>query len=120
MPVPLNMPAVNQELDTVILDDQGQPVVTVGMRTFLVHEPDGSITKRKISQNIALADGSIWNPSLSMPPKPAVVLALCDCCRNPPWRFPQRAAPSHGLISRARAKTCASCGHLCCPKHGQM
>ena len=113
----VNMPSVNQEFETVLLDEDGQPILTVSMHTYMIQEPDGSITKKKRSQKLPLMCGMMWDPSLSMPPKVIVRLAICRHCRRPPWSWPRRRRQTHGLMSQARARVCVTCGSLCCPQH---
>jgi len=112
-----NMPSVNQEFETVVLDENGQPILTVSMHTYMIQEPDGSITKKKQSHKIPLVCGTMWDPSLSMPPKVVVQLAICGHCRHPHWSLSRRKRATHGLMNKARAKVCVSCGLLCCPQH---
>ncbi len=112
-----NIPPAKQQIQTVIYGKDGNPILTVGIEEFAVQEPDGSISVRKVSQNIILEDGQAWNPSMMMGNKP-ILVGVCEICRNPYWGFPFREKSSHGLVALGRATRCAGrCGRLLCTRH---
>lgn len=115
MPGPmLRMPTTNQVNRTVVADHQGRPILVLTGGEYMVHEQDGSITVRKEGHSIELMDGTAWYPAMSAGPQ-GVKLGCCELCRHPPYRFPFRELPRHGLVSKW--KRCARCGQLVCPRH---
>lgn len=111
-----NIPPAKQKIQTIIYGKDGRPILTIGMEEYAVQEPDGSMSVRKISQNLVLEDGQAWNPSMMMGNKP-ILLGVCEHCRDPAPSLLQHRRPSHGLVALHRAKLCADCGQLLCPRH---
>jgi hypothetical protein len=109
----LKLPTANQVFRTILADDRGQPILDISAGEYMVHEPDGSITIRKENHSILLMDGLEWNPAMAA----AIRIGCCELCRNPPRGLFSRERPRHGLVSMAKAKRCAECGLLLCPRH---
>lgn len=102
-------------VETVFYDNDGYVVMRLSATQMTLHHPDGRIEQRKINDNLVLADGSTWNAAMLLA-QPPVPIGVCGLCRKPPYTFPWRAKPTHGLVRLSRAKTC-QCGTLCCPAH---
>jgi len=107
-----NKPQVTGRIEDIIriTDAQGNIVLEIGTHEYSVMHSDGSLTQRKITETIPLVCGTIWTPATKFP------IGVCELCRQPSF-FNRR---SHGLVSLSRAKMCATCGQLCCPKHRKL
>jgi len=101
---------------TIIRDVDGTPILEIGYSDYMVANPDGSLTQQKVAENIMLADGTVWNPSMMQSTAP-VLLGCCHDCRHPPLRGFCRDVPTHGLVTLKRARHCKDCGRLACPRH---
>jgi len=113
---PLNMGGVDQVWQTVIWNDDGNPILEVSEGEYVVHKPDNSIIIQHSNNSIQLMCGQFWQPG----PK-ALPLGVCELCRNPPYRFPFRKKPRHGLVSLKYSKYCSGgCGRLLCPSHAHL
>ena len=106
---------VNQQIQTVIYDPEGNVIRTLGMHEEVVQEPDGSITIRKTSENIVLDDSQVWNPSMMMGNNPRLLCICWFCQRAGPLLH--RNHPSRGLISAHLAALCTDCGKTLCARH---
>jgi len=111
-----SIPPTIQEIHTVIKNRHGQEILTIGMEEYAVKDPDGTISVRKVSQNIELVDGTIWNPSMMLGDK-RILIGVCSLCREASMNPLHPRTPSHGLVAIKHAKVCAGCGQLLCPSH---
>lgn len=110
-PMP-RLPITNQVYRTVVTDENGQPILEITAGEYMI--PDGNgMTILKNGQSILLMDGTEWNPAMAI--QQGVKLACCELCRHPPFRFPFRERPRHGLVSKW--KRCVRCGRAICPRH---
>ena len=114
------LPGTASLYDNSVCDEDGNPILQVVSGQYIVTEPDGTMTSRSINSTIELMDGLQWSPALAALKDRPIRVGVCQFCRYPPYRFPVRARPKHGLVSMRRAKRCASCGRLMCPKHRKM
>ena len=107
-----NKPQVTGRIEDIIriTDAQGNIVLEIGTHEYSVMHSDGSMTQRKITETIPLVCGTLWNPKARFP------IGVCELCRQPSF-FSRR---SHGCVALSRAKMCATCGQLCCPKHRKL
>jgi hypothetical protein len=106
--------------DNTVYDEHGNVILQVVSGQYLLTSPDGTVTSRSVSSTIQLVCGLQWAPSHAAMRDHAVRIGVCMLCREPPYRFPFRRRPRHGLVSLRRAKRCASCGRLICPQHRTM
>jgi len=119
MPNRHNMTGANQSVETELLDHEGNVILEIVAREYMVHEPDGSITTKRLNQSIELMCGLQWHPGLASGAD-GLLIGVCELCRHPRYRFPFRDAPRHGLVSLAKAHQCIGCGLLLCPRHQKM
>lgn len=103
--------------ETVVRDGDEEIARFTATEMTLRH-PDGKIEHSRLHENLILSDGTSFNAAM-MFAQPPVQIGVCRLCRRPPYTFPVRDRPTHGLVRLTRAKTCAHrhCGSLCCPKH---
>ena len=113
---PMNFNPPNTYSKTVLLGINGELILQIGFDDYIVVQPNRSISQYKISANIALVDGTFFNPSLLLA-KPPIYIGVCELCRHPPFLGLGRKKATHGIVTLARARICADCGLLCCPKH---
>lgn len=118
MPAPSHnlAPIIRRSLN-VIRDEAGTPVVLIGTHEITC-QTNGEIQVFKQFDTIVLADGSCVGVA-SLLGKPGIDLGLCRLCRNPPYTFPHRRRPTHGLVRLDRAHTC-SCGAVICTRHAKF
>jgi hypothetical protein len=118
-----NIPAVPilRSTDTVVRDTDGEEVVRLSATEFTVRYPDGRLESRKLHENLVLCDGTSFNASMLFA-NPPVQIGVCRYCRRPPYRFPWREAPTHGVLRLTRARTCSGhrCAVLCCSRHRML
>ena len=105
-----------QEIQTVLRDADGREIVMLGVTELLIRNADGSVTKRKVGENLLTSCGRHWNPSMMS----AEPIGCCFLCRRPPYTFPRRDLPTHGIVLLSQAKTCGlGCGRMACPQHAR-
>lgn len=115
MPPANPQPQIVESVETVILDQNGDELLRIAAREITILQPGSNdVTKTKIHENIVLVDGTNWNAAMLFS-QPPVHIAACRICRDPPWTFPCRERPSHGLMRLT--KPVCPCGQLCCPRH---
>lgn len=112
-----NHGAANHHVTTQIKDENGNIILEIGMREYMVTDSNHNTTIHKVSESIQLVDGLEWNPSLAMASgKDRVLLGVCRRCRSRrvlPW-----SRRGHGLCSAKNLKICADCGTSgLCPRH---
>ena len=110
------IPGAGSVFQNRVYDDEGNVIMEMTSGQYMVREPDGSFITRNENSTISLMDGLEWCPLMATGPQP-IRIGVCTLCRNPPYQFPVRHGPKHGLVSMRRAKRCASCGRLLCPIH---
>ena len=110
---------INQINQTTIHDVNGDPVLSIGERAYTVIEPDGTISRLQLLDNIQLVDGLAWSPSMASGPNP-VFLTTCPTCREPPISLFKHEPATHGLLSVRNARVCTSCGQITCPRHRRL
>ena len=110
---PLNIAGVDQIWQTVLFDDDGKPILEVSDSEYVVNGPNGEVTIKRLNSSIQLMCNSQWHPGPDAEP-----LGVCELCRKPPYKFPFRDKPKHGLVSLKYARRCSRCySRLLCPKH---
>jgi len=110
-----NNPQMSARRDTItqITDINGEVILEIGLHEYTVRHADGSMTHRRINENIQLVDGTMWNPGLVQMAK--IYVGVCQLCRTALW-----GRRSHGLVAMHRAELCVDCGVLVCPIHVRM
>ena len=108
------VPPVRQVTKSFLYDKNGQLIKSLGMEEETVPGPNGELHVIKRSENMTLMDGTVYNPSMSMGPRP-MRIRVCDVCRDSSFSLFNRGGDSHGLTSSA--KLCTSCGKSLCPHH---
>ena len=112
----LNMGGVDQIWRTILWDNEGKPILEVSSGEYVVHHPDHSIDIQHSNNSIQLMCMQFWQPGPKAQP-----LGVCELCRYPPYTFPFRKKPKHGLVSLKCAKYCSgSCRRLLCPQHAHL
>lgn len=108
-----NSPQKTARKDTItkITDTDGNVILEIGQQEYTVRHSDGSITHRRINENMQLVCGTIWNPLMAK-----IYVGICSQCRRPSL-FRRKA---HGIVAMHRAKLCVDCGTLCCPRHKKL
>lgn len=116
------LPGTASLYDNTIYDERGNVIFKTVTGQYLIHEPDGSMTSRSEGSTIELVDGTQWSPAQAAMKDNPIRVGVCQLCREPPYQFPFRAKPRHGIVSLRRAKRCAGsgCGRLLCPQHRKM
>ena len=110
-PISITPPSV--VIETILRDIDGSPILELRYGEYIVRLPDGTQQMRKTGESILLSCGTMWNPGMMA----RVPVGVCDACRHPEFRGLRREAPRHGTVTLQRARMCASCGRLCCPRH---
>lgn len=108
-------PVVRQTIN-VVRDPHGEVVLRTTASEWTLLSPEGVLTNGRLHESIQLSDGSAWSPAMAFTQNP-IYVGCCDLCRHPPFRFPHREQPTHGLVRLDRARTCSGCGALVCPLH---
>ena len=108
-------PQMSARKDTItqITDINGEVIMEIGLHEYTVRHTDGSMTHRRINENIQLVDGTMWNPGLVQMAK--IYVGVCQLCRTALWGH-----RSHGLVAMHRATLCNDCGALVCPTHARL
>jgi hypothetical protein len=109
-----NVPQITARKDTTnrISDFDGNVILEIGQQEYTVRQSDKSITHHRINENIRLVCGTIWNALMMA----KILVGICQQCRVPSF-FHSR---THGIVAMNRAKLCADCGTLCCPRHKKL
>lgn len=115
-PTPPGGAPIIRVTEAVFLEgDEG--LMSLSGTQHLIRHQNGTIEQRRRYENKLLADNTSINGAMLGGPQPAV-LTRCELCVHPPYHFPYREKPTHGLIRLDRAKSCAGgCGALCCARH---
>lgn len=107
------VPPSSDHTGAILWSSDGQPILEMWSSDYMIHEPDGSISTRKLNTAIELMCGTMWHPGIA----DRIPIGVCQLCRQPPYTFPFRERARHGIVSRKMARTCVDCGRLACPKH---
>ena len=110
---PFQVPPTSDHAGVILWDAEGRPVLEVWDSEYVIHEPGPSVSSRKLSNLLQLMCGTVWHPRML----DKVPVGVCQLCREPPYTFPRRSRPRHGIVSRKMARICVDCGTLACPKH---
>lgn len=118
MPQPANvMVPPGEIIETRVFDEEGQPIAVIPYQRLYRMTQHGMV-EIKQADNVLLADGVVWNPSLAARQGEALLLAVCYFCRFPHVGLLfKRERPSNGLMTLQNARACRSCGRTCCPRH---
>jgi hypothetical protein len=112
-----NIAPPNTISQVILYGVRGDVILQIGYEDYTIRTPSGDIEQHKTSKYIQTVDGRQWNP-LMMLAKPPIHVGVCEHCRNPPFSWLGREAPTHGIVTLENAKRCTDCGTLCChPKH---
>lgn len=109
------LPPVCATTEFVLMDARGHPVLVIAQHHATIIQPDGSMMEHKRNASLALVDGMLWHPGMTMDNLP-IMLGVCEFCRHPPKGL-FAASPKHGLCSQLNGMLCASCGFFTCPNH---
>ncbi len=101
MPSPSLNPSMNRQTRTVIRDSKGNVILEIGLSEAMIFNPDGTMTKQRISENIVLACGAVFNPAMAMGQDPVMLIGVCDRC--------------HRLCSKEGGHRCDECDAFLCP-----
>ena len=109
-----NDPQITARKETTnrITNFDGNVILEIGQQEYTVRHADRSITHHRINENIRLVCGTIWNALMMA----KILVGICQQCRRPTL-FHRR---THGIVAMSRAKVCADCGTLCCPRHRKL
>ena len=110
---PYNIPDTRSVIEAVLRDADGTHALRISGEEWELHTPKG-IVNIKRHNSFRLMCGTQWYPALWK----AVPVAICEICRHPPYTFPFRERPQHGVVSIARSKEC-DCGKRLCPRHAK-
>jgi len=104
---------------SVVYDADGNEILRQGVRTTEYEADDGHDGSERISQNLVLEDGRIWNISqMARPGQHAVFVSQCPVClRGRRSIFRRRGRNSLGLSPTSSMRRCFSCGTYICSKH---
>ena len=111
-----NAPGTQQTITTFLFDTDGYVIGQVGAEECMTQGPSGCIVVAKRNTSVLLMDGTFWHPGMRN-----VRLGVCGLCREPPYTFPFRKKPQHGLVNLAPGGgvNCAGCGMILCPAHAK-
>ena len=109
--VPIS-PTGTVEYVTEITDAYGVPILVITSREMFLDDGNGKTHKLHYNALVQLCDGTTWHTGLLKGPNPKLP-GVCEFCRRPPYRFPWRDRPRHGVA--ARVETLRSCRGLCQP-----
>ena len=109
-------PSTQQTITTFLVATDGTVIGQVPASERMTQSPSGPITVDKQHSSVLLMDGTFWHPGMRN-----VRLGVCQLCREPPYTFPFRKKPQHGLVSLAPGGgvNCAGCGMILCPAHAR-
>lgn len=102
----------SQIIENRLYDAQGQLAFEIRAGEYTTYNLDGSSITKKSYQGIGLVCGSVYQGGSKM------LLAICEDCRYPPYRFPWRYKPRHGVFNQKLGHRCAGhhCGKQLCPR----
>jgi hypothetical protein len=112
------LPPASEEIRTLLYDRNGEPILQVSASKQIIQDPVRGMIAQTLNSSIELSCGMQWHPGLLNGPQ-AVLIGVCEICRHPPYRFPRRERPTHGIVSLQAACRCV-CGLLVCPRHAMQ
>lgn len=107
-----NMPGATQTVQTVHWDAEGNPILQIAATEYMIHLPSGEVRSVRTNNAIQLMCGTMWHPGMKDVP-----VGVCEFCRKPPYTFPFRQKPGHGLVNLKNGARCVSCGVYACRCH---
>ncbi|MFC1764997.1 hypothetical protein ACFL6U_23370 [Planctomycetota bacterium] len=102
---------------TVLTDIHGNTVMEIGKRQYTIHDSQGGIIHRQITQCMQTVDNVQWDPTMRFS-RPPIHVGICQQCRDGVSLLKQ--SKSHGIVTLPGAKLCMACGTLCCPSHRKL
>jgi hypothetical protein len=108
---------VKEHIVTVFKDAEGNPIQQTEYGEEIAEFPDGTTVTEKRAENFALASGELYNPSLSSPNNPIMLVGLCAMCGSTSSVFPWRRKPTTRLCNVEHLKECSNCGRVVCSAH---
>jgi len=99
-----------------IRDVHNNTILEIQSGTLTITYPDGNVETLQDFESIQLVCGSVFHPSMNAGNDPAMLIGVCEECRQPQSFF---QSPTHGLCSREKGVYCDAqqCGKFLCPKH---
>ena len=101
---------------TILRARDGSVIVQLSHTDSMIIYPDGRVEQQKISTAFETVDGSVWSVAMLFGKRP-VYVGICEYCRHPRFSGLGREKATHGIVVLEHARTCETCGHLCCPRH---
>jgi hypothetical protein len=110
---------ISVHIETKFLDELGEESQVAHYREEMIQDPvTGDIISRKVSENMTLASGESFNPSMSAGANPVMLVGTCSFCNSARKRFSLwRNRKSNPLCNVKHLKRCFKCGKPACPKH---
>ena len=111
---------ISEEFEgSVIYDADGNEILRQGLRTTEYEADDGHEMLERISENMVLDDGRVWNISqMGRPGKDAVFVGQCSVCLRGRWSIFRRRRPSNvALSATSTMRRCFGCGTYVCSRH---
>lgn len=110
---------INVHVETKFLDDSGEEIHVAHYLEEMIQDPlTGDIISRKVGENMTLASGECFNPSMASGSNPIMLVGTCALCnsdRKRLLRSPNRMP--NPLCNVKHLKLCWTCGRPACPKH---
>ena len=110
---------INVHVETKFLDDSGEEIHVAHYLEEMVQDPvTGEIISRKVGENMTLASGESFNPSMASGTNPVMLVGTCAFCNSDRKRFLRaRNRMPNPLCNVKHLKQCWNCGRPACPKH---
>ena len=94
---------------SVIKDENGNTILSLGVKTTESVGEDGEIVTEKYMENIVLDNGRVWNSSLAIRPgKDAIFVSKCPTCKTKKNEL--------NLTLSDEMRRCYRCGRFVCSK----
>ena len=114
--LPPNLGGDDREIETIVRDKNGHPILSTTYAVMNLTMPDGSIIEKTQTETIELVDGFEWSAKF-LAVTPPIYIGVCEYCRRPPFHLLRLERPTHGLVRLTHLKGCCDCGAPCCPRH---
>lgn len=111
---PFTLPTTSNTIQNIITDQEGNELETFEMKTETEMLPDGSIATKRTAANKILADGSNFNPGMTLGNRPERIGSCYFCRRRSRRRWRRRRS---SLVNLRFALYCEGCGRLGCRAH---
>lgn len=110
---------ISVHVETKFLDDSGEESQVAHYREEMIQDPaTGDIISRKVGENMTLASGESFNPSMSAGANPVMLVGTCSFCNSARKRFSLwRNRKLNPLCNVKYLKRCWKCGKPACPRH---